>query len=1066
MAICINPQCPNPHNSDEHHFCQACGSELLLQFRYRVIKEIGKGGFGQTYEVKEGNTTKVLKVLINTSTKAVELFKREAGVLKQLNQPSIPKVEPDGYFTFTPRGSQQPLHCLIMEKIVGLNLWDYIRQLGRPIDGDTAKRWLSELITILQPVHEQGFLHRDIKPQNIIFKTDGTLALIDFGAIKEGQDTEVATEASRGSGGTEHATRTTGKTSIQSLGYTPNEQMNGQAILPQSDFYALGRTFIYLLTGREPKNIDYDPLSDKLNWQQYAPNVPSQLADLIDQMSATLVRERPRSFQEIFQQLSGAKRSSTSSTNHSKPNEPATAQSQEVFNQKNKQQPQEDVEEYRKKLQRYEQEFSRAVTTEYPLSFIVGDELKRLWESLGLKKKDVTEIEEWIIFRQTEAKQRENTKRNEQWMNSSSSTNSSTSRHTNSAIDLDLTRQLPLTLYEMKSGVEKQIEVGNEVISVNIPAGVSVGTRIQIRGKGRFDPSTRKSGNLNLTITAAPQNNTSQFTQSTDTSNEFRQDNSLNDINEVIDADFANYSSDIKNNPSQGSEKEVSNNLTNPRTTYDAVIGIDLGTTKSVVSVMHNGKPIIIPNSQEQRSTPTIVAYTNSGQCLIGEAAKRQAVTNPENTFYGFTHLLGCDYSEVTNVVAKVAYQIRNDQGKAKIWCPVLRRLLTPEEILSKFLQLLVRNAEQYLGGAITFVVISVPIHFNIVQREMVIEAARLAELDCLRLISQPSAAAISYGLNKKNIETILIFDMGGGSCNVSLVEGGDGNFEILACAGHTDLGGDDFDKKILNYLVERFRKVEKIDLSNDRQALKRLTEAAEKAKIELCSATRTEINLPFITATQNGSKHLDITLTRVKFEELCSDLFDSCRVLIQDVLHQAKLDKNSIDEIVLIGGSTRIPAVQMLIMRLLDKEPNQRLNCEETVAMGVAVQAGVLSGSVHDILLLDVLTASLGVETLGGEMTKIIPRNTTIPTKKSQILFTIEDNQDNMEIHVVQGEAEMVAQNKSLGKFQISGIPPAPKGISKIEVVFDIDGNGLLVNAKAIGTGKKWSWSPHKKRN
>ncbi len=314
MTLCINPLCTNPHNSDEDHFCQACGSELLLQFRYRVIKEIGKGGFGQTYEVKEGNASKVLKVLVNTSAKAVELFKREAEVLKQLNQPGIPKVEADGYFTFTPRGSQQPLHCLVMEKIVGLNLWDYIRELGRPIDGDTAKRWLSELIIILQPVHERGILHRDIKPQNIIFKTDGRLALIDFGAIKEEQDTEVATEASRGTEGTELATGTRGKTSIQSPGYTPNEQMNGQAILPQSDFYALGRTFIYLLTGRGPKNIDYDPLNDKLNWQQYAPNVSPQLADLIDQMSATLVRDRPRSSQEVLQQLNSLKPSSNSHT--------------------------------------------------------------------------------------------------------------------------------------------------------------------------------------------------------------------------------------------------------------------------------------------------------------------------------------------------------------------------------------------------------------------------------------------------------------------------------------------------------------------------------------------------------------------------------------------------------------------------------------------------------------------------------------------------------------------------------------------------------------------------------
>ena len=492
------------------------------------------------------------------------------------------------------------------------------------------------------------------------------------------------------------------------------------------------------------------------------------------------------------------------------------------------------------------------------------------------------------------------------------------------------------------------------------------------------------------------------------------------------------------------------------------VVGIDLGTTNSCVAVMEGGKPTVIANAEGFRTTPSVVAYAKNGDRLVGQIAKRQAVMNPGNTFYSVKRFIGRRYDEVTHESTEVAYKVlRDSNGNVKLDCPAQEKQFAPEEISAQVLRKLVDDASKYLGEPVTQAVITVPAYFNDSQRQATKDAGKIAGIEVLRIINEPTAASLAYRLDKKSNETILVFDLGGGTFDVSVLEVGDGVFEVLATSGDTHLGGDDFDKKIVDYLAAEFKATEGIDLRQDKQALQRLTEAAEKAKIELSGVTQTEINLPFITATQDGPKHLDMTLTRAKFEELCADLIDRCRIPVENAIRDAKIDKSALDEVVLVGGSTRIPSVQDLVKKVLSKDPNQGVNPDEVVAVGAAIQGGVLAGEVKDILLLDVTPLSLGVETLGGVMTKIIPRNTTIPTKKSETFSTAVDGQTNVEIHVLQGEREMSRDNKSLGTFRLDGIPPAPRGVPQIEVTFDIDANGILnVTAKDRGTGKEQSIS------
>ncbi|XP_024518470.1 stromal 70 kDa heat shock-related protein, chloroplastic [Selaginella moellendorffii] len=494
------------------------------------------------------------------------------------------------------------------------------------------------------------------------------------------------------------------------------------------------------------------------------------------------------------------------------------------------------------------------------------------------------------------------------------------------------------------------------------------------------------------------------------------------------------------------------------RVVSEKVVGIDLGTTNSAVAAMEGGKPTIITNAEGQRTTPSVVAYTKNGDRLVGQIAKRQAVVNPENTFFSVKRFIGRKMSEVDEESKQVAYTvIRDENGNVKLNCPAIGKQFAAEEISAQVLRKLVDDASKFLNDKVNKAVITVPAYFNDSQRTATKDAGRIAGLDVLRIINEPTAASLAYGFERKSNETILVFDLGGGTFDVSVLEVGDGVFEVLSTSGDTHLGGDDFDKRVVDYLAANFKKEEGIDLLKDKQALQRLTETAEKTKIELSSLTQTSISLPFITATADGPKHIDTTMTRAKFEELCSDLLDRCRTPVENALRDAKLTFKDINEVILVGGSTRIPAVQEIVKRMTGRAPNLTVNPDEVVALGAAVQAGVLAGEVSDLVLLDVTPLSLGLETLGGVMTKIIPRNTTLPTSKSEVFSTAADSQTSVEINVLQGEREFVRDNKSLGSFRLEGIPPAPRGVPQIEVRFDIDANGILsVSATDKGTGKK----------
>ena len=490
------------------------------------------------------------------------------------------------------------------------------------------------------------------------------------------------------------------------------------------------------------------------------------------------------------------------------------------------------------------------------------------------------------------------------------------------------------------------------------------------------------------------------------------------------------------------------------------VVGIDLGTTNSVVAAIEGGQPSVIINAEGLRTTPSIVAYTKKQELLVGQIAKRQAVINPENTFFSVKRFIGSKEGEIAEDSKKLPYKVGKDQNdNIKINCPALSKEFSPEEISAQVLRKLINDATSYLGQEVTQAVITVPAYFNDSQRQATMDAGKIAGIEVLRIINEPTAASLAYGLDKKQNETILVFDLGGGTFDVSILEVGDGIFEVLSTAGDTNLGGDDFDNVLVKWLINDFKEKEGIDLTEDIQALQRLTEAAEKAKIELSTVDKTTIHLPFITADQTGPKHIEQQLTRSDFEILSNQLINRCRIPVEKALNDARLEKEEINEVVLVGGSTRIPAIQNLVRSLTNKKPNQSVNPDEVVAIGAAIQAGILAGEIKDVLLLDVTPLSLGVETLGGIMTKIISRNTTIPVKKSELFSTAVDNQPNVEIHILQGERELIVGNKSLGNFRLDDIPLAERGIPEIEVTFDIDVDGMLaVSAKEKKTGVEQS--------
>jgi molecular chaperone DnaK len=485
-------------------------------------------------------------------------------------------------------------------------------------------------------------------------------------------------------------------------------------------------------------------------------------------------------------------------------------------------------------------------------------------------------------------------------------------------------------------------------------------------------------------------------------------------------------------------------------------IGIDLGTTNSVVAVMEGGEPTVVVNQEGSRTTPSVVAFTKDGERLVGQIAKRQAITNPENTIFSIKRFMGRKYEEVSEEVKKVPYKVvRAKNGDA--WVEVRGKTYSPPEISALILRKLKEAAEAYLGEKVTDAVITVPAYFNDAQRQATKDAGKIADLNVLRIINEPTAAALAYGLDKKKDETIAVYDFGGGTFDISVLEVGEGVVEVKSTNGDTHLGGDDVDQRIMEWIAAEFKKSEGIDLTQDRMALQRLKEGAEKAKIELSTASETEINLPFITADQTGPKHLSLKLTRAKLEQLVDDLLQRTMGPVKQALADAGVDAKQIDEDVLVGGMTRMPRIQQLVKELFGKEPHKGVNPDEVVAVGAAIQGGVLVGDVKDVLLLDVTPLSLGLETLGGVMTVLIPRNTTIPARKSELFSTAADNQSTVEIHVLQGERPLAKDNRTLGRFVLTGIPPAPRGVPQIEVTFDIDANGIVnVSAKDVATGKE----------